>query len=85
VLGKLKDVSSGKSPGQPQLVVEISNLTSTSSFQSLALLRLSIWHMSEAMRVPGKRWVRMVSVIVIVILNQDSTSSRLLPGSSYSC
>jgi hypothetical protein len=24
-------------------------------------------------------------VIVIVITNQDSTSSRLLPGSSYSC
>jgi hypothetical protein len=26
-----------------------------------------------------------VIVIVIVITNQDSTSSRLLPGSSYSC
>jgi hypothetical protein len=26
-----------------------------------------------------------VHVIVIVITNQDSTSSRLLPGSSYSC
>jgi hypothetical protein len=26
-----------------------------------------------------------VSVIVIVVANQDSTSSRLLPGSSYSC
>jgi hypothetical protein len=24
-------------------------------------------------------------VIVIVVTNQDSTSSRLLPGSSYSC
>jgi hypothetical protein len=27
----------------------------------------------------------MIYVIVIVIANQDSTSSRLLPGSSYSC
>jgi hypothetical protein len=36
-------------------------------------------------RVRGTCGQSNVRVIVIVITNQDSTSSRLLPGSSYSC
>jgi hypothetical protein len=48
---------------QPLLVVEISNLTTANSFPSLDLLgRPSVWHMSIATSVPGKRWVRTVSV-----------------------
>jgi hypothetical protein len=47
---------------QPQFVVEIPNLTTTISFPSLDLLRLSVWHMSIATSVPGKRWDRAVSV-----------------------
>jgi hypothetical protein len=37
------------------------------------------------MQGPQNDLVRFGSVIVIVVTNQDSTSSRLLPGSSYIC
>jgi hypothetical protein len=57
-----EDVSWKSHLKQPPLFVEISNLTTTSSFPSLDLLRPSIRHMSVATSVPGKRWVRTVSV-----------------------
>jgi hypothetical protein len=45
----------------------------------------SSFSLLHASRVLLEFPVSVLSVIVIVITNQDSTSSRLLPGSSYSC
>jgi hypothetical protein len=44
-----------------------------------------IFKLFEVKIVDFRHLVVFGAVIVIVITNQDSTSSRLLPGSSYSC
>jgi hypothetical protein len=50
-----------KSPlKQPQLVVEISHLATTSSFLSRNLQGPSVWHVSIATSVPGRLWVKSV-------------------------
>jgi hypothetical protein len=59
---KKKGFLFSESPERPQLLVENSNLTTTSILPALALLNLRAWRLSKATSVPGKRGVRAVSV-----------------------
>jgi hypothetical protein len=64
------------------------NSSSTTS-QALRVVQIVLYVLNRARQpalVAGVCQISLYfSVIVIVVTNQDSTSSRLLPGSSYSC